>query len=111
MKHLPGLSQKILHLALAAAILLCLYAAIGPSRTGEAYIGDFSAETFNQGWVCTTDDGQTEVTLPDILDGTRGEKVVLENTLPETISDGMRLCVRASMEDVGLYILQFKYFT
>lgn len=104
MKRFSELFQKSLHLILMIAIFLFVFAAIAPPRKGEAYIGDFSSESFNTGWVCIDGETRTAVTLPTALDGESGKRLFLENTLPETISDGMRICARASMQDLKIYV-------
>lgn len=110
MKSMERLPKHILHIVLAIAIFLVIAAMIIPPMEGEAYIGDFSVEEFEEGWSCREDMGAFsegeafEVTLPETLEAKAGTHIILENQLPAYVKDGMRLCIRASIEDVFIYI-------
>ena len=104
MDRIVKVLEFILHIILVIAIGISLWACVGDGVRGEAYKGEFGASSFNLCWQCTKGDTHYEVRLPDTVKVAAGEKIILENKLPRMISDGMRMCVRASVEDVYIYI-------
>ena len=52
----------------------------------------------------TQNDITNTVSLPAYIDSSLGDEIIISNTLPSNISNGMSLMVRASMQDVIIYI-------
>ena len=105
------LSEKLEDI-LYAGIIVCIISVIvmmavsvlDRSATGEAPTGSFAVEDFNTAWKLTKNDSQVVITLPINIDAASGDKLVIENTLPEDLHDGMSLMIRAAMEDVRIYV-------
>lgn len=91
-------------LMLAITILMMLIATIDGNTKGEASIGSFGTKDFNEGWLLTQNDITNNVSLPAYVDATFGDEIIINNTLPSNISNGMSLMIRASMQDVVVYI-------
>ena len=90
---------------LAMSVVIALIAAADKSSLGEASTGSFETKSFNEGWSLTREDGSImEILLPVTLEADSGEEIVISNTLPDDLSDGMSLMARASMEDMYVYI-------
>ena len=68
----------------------------------EAYTGSFNRYDFNTGWILNMDGKEEVVTLPVTVDCELGEVVTIVNHLPDDISDGMSLMIRAAMEDIRI---------
>ena len=79
-------------------------ALLSGNNEGEASIGSFESQDFNEGWTLTAEGASREVTLPLYEDIHVGEYAVLLNTLPEDIPDGSSLMMRSSMQDAYIYI-------
>lgn len=89
---------------LAITVLLMGVALFDKSNANEAYIGSFETWEFNSGWQMVTKNGNVNVELPASISADYGQTVVLENTLPRGLSDGMNLAIRSTMEDVLIYV-------
>ena len=89
---------------LAITVLLMCVALFDKSNANEAYIGSFETWEFNSGWQMVTENGNVNVELPASISADYGQTVVLENTLPRGLSDGMNLAIRSTMEDVLIYV-------
>ena len=97
--------RYVLIAILAANIAVILVAFLDTNNSDEANIGSFETEDFNDGWEFLYGNKMIEnVSLPMYVDVQRGEEIVISNTLPDDISDGMNIMLRASMEDVIVYI-------
>ena len=94
----------IANILLITAVLFFVIAMFGKRVAGEANIGDFEAEAFNEGWVFRGEGEEREIALPTVVPAQKGETITLENVLPSYVKDGMRLSVRTSMQDVFIYI-------
>ena len=75
------------------------------NNSDEANTGSFEAEDYNDGWKFLYK-GETidDVSLPMYVNSEKGEEIIISNTLPDGICEGMNLMVRGSMEDVVVYI-------
>ncbi len=85
-------------------ITLMAVAVFDKNTEGEANIGSFAAEDFNDGWMLLSDGQEKEVSLPVSVDVEKGEEIVVEKTLPPDLSDGMSLMARARLEDLYIYV-------
>ena len=70
----------------------------------EAAIGSFDSDTLDTGWVLEQNGESRSITLPMTVNAKADEILILRNTLPEKLSDGSSLMIRAAMEDVYVYI-------
>lgn len=91
-------------LMLAITILMMFIATVDSNTKGEASVGSFGTKDFNEGWLLTQNDITNTVSLPAYIDSSLGDEIIISNTLPSNISNGMSLMVRASMQDVVIYI-------
>lgn len=71
---------------------------------GEADYGDFTYIDFNSGWSAQVNGETFDVTLPTKIDCKSGDTIVLTNTLPDDVNDGMTLMTRSELSDVYYYI-------
>lgn len=92
------------YVMLIITVFIVGVALISGDNEGEASIGSFESEDFNEGWTLTAEGTAREVTLPSYEDIPVGEYAVLLNTLPEDIPDGSSLMMRSSMQDAYIYI-------
>ena len=84
-------------LMLAITILMMFIATVDSNTKGEASIGSFGTKDFNEGWLLTQNDITNTISLPAYVDSSLGDEIIISNTLPSNISNGMSLMVRASM--------------
>ncbi len=97
--------RYVLMAILAANVVVMLVAFLDKNNYDEANIGSFDVEDFNDGWKFLYRNETIEnVSLPMYVNVERGEEIIISNTLPYDISDGMNIMLRASMEDVVVYI-------
>ena len=89
---------------LALTLMIFGVAVIGRSTKGEPSNGSFDAADFNDGWTLIYDNKQSVVTLPTSVDSKPDDEVILTKSLPDDLSDGMSLMIRASMQDVFVYV-------
>ena len=85
-------------------IFLIIRAFIPSGEPGEASIGSFDSVPFNEGWIMEAEGNVSPVTLPAKTDYKPGTVITIRNTLPDSISDGMTLMFRTSIEDIYVYI-------
>lgn len=71
---------------------------------GEAEIGSFQAQNFNEGWTLEMNGNVETITLPASVDAQNGDLVTIKNTLPSNLTNGSCLMVRASLEDIYIYL-------
>ncbi|MGN0403110.1 MAG: HD-GYP domain-containing protein [Acetatifactor sp.] len=71
---------------------------------GEAGVGSFESQDFNEGWVLVRNGVSETITLPAGVSAEPGEVLIIKNTLPLDLSDGCSLLARASMEDMYIYV-------
>lgn len=89
---------------LLITVLIVAVALFSSDTEGEAPTGSFDAFGFNEGWTLEMN-GKTEaITLPITVDAKSGDYLIIKNTLPADISDGSSLMMRASMEDMYIFI-------
>lgn len=92
------------NLLLLATVGFFAVALFGKPGKGEANIGDFGTESFNEGWTIYLD-GQSEViTLPQLRRFDGETVLIMENRLPEDVTEGMQLFLRSSLKDLRIYI-------
>ena len=73
---------------------------------GEAYIGSFNSFDLSDGWTVYLPDGSMleDRDLPESIKVTEGQQIAIERNLPDTISDGMRMGLRSSREEMKIYV-------
>ncbi len=73
---------------------------------GEAYIGSFNSYDLSEGWTVYLPDGSVleDHVFPDGIKVDRGQVITIERVLPDTISDGMRMGLRSSREEMKIYV-------
>ena len=89
---------------LAVIIAIVFIAIFDRSAKGEAPIGSHNVNSFNKGWIYTSDGTEMEITLPSHIKISEGQMCTITNTLPEDLSDNMSFLMRASMEDIYVYV-------
>ena len=89
---------------LAIGVACFIFALFGPSKTGEAYIGNFSTQEFNENWTVSWNENEQIFSLPVYLEDCKDTTVYMENILPETVTDGMRLCMRSALQELRFYV-------
>ncbi len=89
---------------MAVTLGYMLLATVSTTEDGEAPIGSFRTEDFNDGWVLHENGEEKPIRIPAAIDRKEGEEIVITNTLPEDLSNGMNLMLRAAMEDVLIYV-------
>lgn len=95
---------RIGNILLIIAVMFFVIALFGSPVSGEAYIGDFYVNDFNNNWSVETVSGGYNVTLPATINCPANTVVTMKNTLPEYIDSGMRLCARTDLQDIRFYI-------
>ena len=96
--------RLVANLLLLLAVTFFMVALLGKRVAGEAYIGDFGTTDLNTGWVLDGEKDGERITLPTVLQAKKGERILMSNTLPDDIGDGMRLCMRTALQDIYFYI-------
>ncbi len=100
--------SKILEIFVLCFLLVISFlstrAFIPSGEPGEANTGNFDSSPFNEGWLMEINGKSGPVTLPVEVDCEPGTGIVIRNTLPDNISDGMTLMFRTSIEDIYVYI-------
>ncbi len=89
---------------LSMTIVMMILAVTDKDTSHEASTGSFEYFDFNAGWKYDNNGVEEILTLPTSVDIETGEDIVITNTLPVSVSDGMHLMVRGSMQDVHIYI-------
>ena len=85
-------------------LIVMVMALVPQQHSGEAYIGSFEYTDFNSGWTLEYENTRSVIDLPEIIKAKKDDKIVIENTLPEDVSDGMTIMTRAAMEDIYIYV-------
>jgi len=102
------MKQKIIfcvgNILLLIAIYFIVVAMLGDKKSGEAYIGDFGTQTFNEGWTVQWEGHEQLVSLPAYLEDCKDVTIDMVNTLPNSIDNGMRLCMRSALQEICFYI-------
>ena len=92
------------NILLFIAIAFFAVALLGNRVDGEAYIGEFGTWSFNENWILKGEHEQKEIVLPAAHLGVEDKTIIIENILPSYVDDGMRLCMRSSVQDIYFYI-------
>ena len=91
---------------LAVAFLAFLYGKLVPNA-GDPYLGNYETYSLDTDWALTIE-GENDAPVMVDMGITRsdlmGKTVYLKHTLPETIENGMVVCVRSSMNDLYIYV-------
>ncbi|MBE5907000.1 MAG: HD-GYP domain-containing protein, partial [Lachnospiraceae bacterium] len=83
-------------------IILNLIAMFDNNTKQEAPMGTFAVQRFNKGWRLVSGGKEETLTLPVKMK--KGKEVVIVNRLPKELTDKMSIMMRASMEDMIVYI-------
>ncbi len=94
----------VLILLFVFSFVMMFIAAFDRNNSAEASIGIFGTKDYNTGWTLTYDGKSSDISLPMYVDASAGDELIISNTLPSNLSNGMSLMMRASMEDVAIYI-------
>lgn len=86
------------------AVFFFAIALLGEAKPEEAYIGSFDTIFFNDNWEISWNDRRQTTSLPTYLTDCKNTTVIMENTLPETVRDGMRLAMRSALQEMRFYI-------
>jgi len=97
-------TRVISNLLLLLALIFFLLALFGKNTANEAPVGEFSTWGFNENWTVKGDIVRENVTLPVLWANDKNITITLENTLPDYITDGMRLSMRTALQDARFYI-------
>lgn len=74
------------------------------NNSQELYKGSFSTASLDRNWILVSRGTERKVDLPLKLGTEKGEEIELVNSLPDDLSDGMSLMIRANMQDVTIYV-------
>jgi len=74
------------------------------NNSQEAYTGSFITNTFNSHWHFEGYESSGSFTLPYQIPKEYGDDVVIVNTLPAYLCNGMNIMMRTSMQDIYVYI-------
>lgn len=104
MKTLQTSIKTIANIIFVITIGLMLIAFFAARPEWETGIGNFDTTDFNEGWIMTKDGENLPITLPYSSSESNKKEIILSNTLPKDLKDGMRLCLRTSLSDVTINI-------
>ena len=74
------------------------------NNSQEAYTGSFITNTFNSHWHFEGHESSGSFTLPYQIPKEYGDDVVIVNTLPAYLCNGMNIMMRTAMQDIYVYI-------
>lgn len=108
MQKISFMIEKIIKWFVYGMLLLTtfivLIAIFSNETEGEASIGSFDSQLFNDDWVLERNGESELITLPVSVAVDKGDVLVIKNTLPSDLTDGCSLLTRASMADMYIYI-------
>ncbi|SFB70689.1 HD-GYP domain-containing protein [Butyrivibrio sp. YAB3001] len=90
--------------ALSLTVVIVGIALFDNNSEQEATTGGFRVDTFNDGWRLAGDESGKKYRLPMVVPEEFGDEIILVNTLPQHLGEGMSLMMRSSMEDIYVYI-------
>lgn len=96
--------KLISHMIYVLAIIVTIVAVVHSNEGNEAPIGSFESEEFNEGWIITKDGESQTITLPYSGPDFYNKQVVLTNTLPSSVKNGMTICCRSDLADIKIYV-------
>ncbi len=96
--------KAVLIILFVVNLIVMIFAAIDRDNSDEAPMGSFRVKDFNTGWTLMHNGEKEDITLPFYADSAPGDELIISNTLPMNLSNGMTLMIRASMEDVVVYV-------
>ena len=99
-----GIIKAVLISLFAVNLIVMAIAVLDKDNGDEAPMGSFGAKDYNDGWILTHNGESEAVTLPVYVDCDSGDEIIISNTLPKNLSNGMSLMLRASMEDMVVYV-------
>lgn len=82
-----------------------IYFLLGEILLPKEQLGDFSCKEFVAQWQRVNEDGTREpIRIPGKCKAARGEKVIIETTLPKQLEGNTYLCFRSAKQDIKIYI-------
>ncbi len=90
--------------ALVLTIIIMIISAFDNSNSQEANVGSFETVSLNENWSFSDSQEKAIFTIPAVVSEKKGPEVTIVNTLPDNLADGMELMIRASMEDIRIYV-------
>lgn len=76
-----------------------------PKFSGEAYIGEPFYQSINSGWMLVREDGSRyEINLPAVERAGTGERLIIENKVPDNVQDNMVILTRSSRQNIYIYV-------
>lgn len=97
-------THTVLYVALTAISVLFILAFFRRPSANEAYVGDFSSHKFNDGWIVSAMGETAQISLPFSVHNAKNENIILKNTVPDYVDNGMAITFRGSMEEVYVYV-------
>ena len=89
---------------LSIIILMVSVALFSFDNEGEAEIGSFEAQDFNEGWTLEMN-GKTEtIPLPASVDAQEGDLLTIRNILPSDLTKSSCIMARTSLSDIYIYV-------
>lgn len=101
---LDNLIKCFVYGALLCTFVIVGIALFGDFGKGEANIGSFQTETFNEGWLLEYNDTSSDISLPFVCDASVGDVITIKNTLPEDLTDNSSIMTRSTLEDMYVYV-------
>lgn len=96
--------HMVVYLTLSAVSIMYLVAFFHTPMKSEAYIGDFSSYKFNDNWVVSAMGETAVASLPFNVPNAQNENIMLTNTIPDFVDNGMTVAFRSSMEEIYIYV-------
>jgi len=83
---------------------LVLIAVFDNNTEGEAPVGSYNVIDMSDDWELVNGNEIRNISLPYWMDINVGQIMFMTKTLPDNLSDNMSLMIRASMEDMYIYV-------
>lgn len=85
-------------------IVLFVMAVFDTRIKAEPPMGSFDSMDFNEGWIITGDGEQIDSPVPGEVEIRKRSDLILKNTLPDNITDGMTFTLETNREDVKVFV-------
>lgn len=104
MKIYSDVIKIIANIIFLITIAITSVAIFHDNGANEAPIGSFETAVFNDGWILEKDGETKEISFPYSGPNFFNKEVVLKNTLPDYVKEGMSLNFRSDLSDVKIYV-------